>query len=364
MLNDEYIKKLFFIDHQRLNPNYMKPAWLKLHPDINNYLINRYTDSLSLRETLYRILLDIETRPVCPICGGEVRFDANHRFHRNRNGWPFMKYCSMKCGANDKNVIQKRKDTSIKKYGVDNPMKSLDVQEKIKKTNIERYGVENAFASDIIKERIKHTCEIRYGVEHPTQLKATKVKMQETCKKRYGSTSYAKTQEFRDFINDNKNSINAKQYNTKKKNNSFNVSSKEEQLFKLLLIQYPDVIRQYKSSDYPYPCDFYIPSLELYIELNGMWTHGKHPYDVQNDAEKFNIWKDKSSSSKFYITALEVWTKSDPVKRKTAADNNLNYLEIFNNIDLNKIPAYIQENYKRGSKGIHHIIGTDNDKDI
>ena len=61
MLNDEYIKKLFFIDHQRLNPNYMKPAWLKLHPDINNYLINRYTDSLSLRETLYRILLDIET---------------------------------------------------------------------------------------------------------------------------------------------------------------------------------------------------------------------------------------------------------------------------------------------------------------
>ena len=129
----------------------------------------------------------------------------------------------MKCGANDKNVIQKRKDTSIKKYGVDNPMKSLDVQEKIKKTNIERYGVENAFASDIIKERIKHTCEIRYGVEHPTQLKATKVKMQETCKKRYGSTSYAKTQEFRDFINDNKNSINAKQYN-----------KKEEQLFQCI----------------------------------------------------------------------------------------------------------------------------------
>ena len=77
-----------------------------------------------------------------------------------------------------------------------------------------------------------------------------------------------------------------------------------------------------------------------------------------------NISKNCSLSSKFYITALEVWTKSDPAKRKIAADNNLNYLEIFNNIDLNKIPAYIQENYKRGSKGIHHIIGTDNDKDI
>lgn len=353
MLNDEYIKKLFFIDHQRLNPNYMKPAWLKLHPDINNYLINRYTDSLSLRETLYRILLDIETRPVCPICGGEVRFDANHRFHRNRDGWPFMKYCSMKCGANDKNVIQKRKDTSIKKYGVDNPMKSLDVQEKIKKTNIERYGVENAFASDIIKERIKHTNNIKYGVAHPLQNKNIKGKQHLTCKERYGVESYAKSPMYL-----------KKAYNTKKKNKSFNTSSKEELLYELLKVCYSDIVRQYHSLIYPYSCDFYIPSLELYIELNGMWTHGKHPYDVQNDAEKFNIWKDRASSSKFYITALEVWTKSDPTKRKTAADNNLNYLEIFNNIDLNKIPAYIQENYKRGSKGIHHIIGTDNDKDI
>ncbi len=264
-----------------------------------------------------------------------------------------MKYCSMKCGANDKNVIQKRKDTSIKKYGVDNPMKSLDIQKKIKKTNIERYGVENAFASEIIKERIKYINNIKYGVTYPLQNKNIKNKQHLTCKERYGVESYAKSSMYL-----------KKAYNTKKKNKSFNVSSKEEQLFKLLLIQYPDVIRQYRSSDYPYSCDFYIPSLDLYIELNGMWTHGKHPYDVQNDTEKFNIWKDKSLSSKFYITALKVWTESDPAKRKTAADNNLNYLEIFNNIDLNKIPAYIQENYKCDSKGVHHIIGTDNGKDI
>ena len=150
--------------------------------------------------------------------------------------------------------------------------KDYDINNYLTPTQIEQIQKFNVWSKDRLATKIvDHYFMREIGFETPALFKHyAKVKMQETCKKRYGSTSYAKTQEFRDFINDNKNSINAKQYNTKKKNNSFNVSSKEEQLFKLLLIQYPDVIRQYKSSDYPYSCDFYIPSLELYIELNGM----------------------------------------------------------------------------------------------
>lgn len=69
--------------------------------------------------------------------------------------------------------------------------------------------------------------------------------------------------------------------------------------------------------------------MNLYIEYQGTWTHGKHPFDKTNeeDIERLNIWKNKNT--KFYKSAIEVWTIRDPLKRKTAKDNNLNWIEFF-----------------------------------
>ena len=33
----------------------------------------------------------------------------------------------------------------------------------------------------------------------------------------------------------------------------------------------------------------------------------------------------------YYKKAIDVWTQKDPIKRETAKNNNLNYLEIFSN---------------------------------
>lgn len=45
------------------------------------------------------------------------------------------------------------------------------------------------------------------------------------------------------------------------------------------------VIHQYYSKLYPYHCDYYLPLYDLYIELNGIWTHGPHPYDSNNQED-------------------------------------------------------------------------------
>ena len=42
---------------------------------------------------------------------------------------------------------------------------------------------------------------------------------------------------------------------------------------------YNDVIRSYSTDKYPYNCDFYIPSKDVYIECNFHWTHGYMKYD-------------------------------------------------------------------------------------
>ena len=94
-----------------------------------------------------------------------------------------------------------------------------------------------------------------------------------------------------------------------------------------------DIIRQYKSDLYPFSCDFYIKSLDLYIEYNGHWTHGKESFNKTNKEhqEILNNWKKKLKSSKFYTNAIKVWTDLDVRKLETFKKNKLNY-KIFWNI--------------------------------
>ena len=71
--------------------------------------------------------------------------------------------------------------------------------------------------------------------------------------------------------------------------------------------QKPDILRKkiedltpeqinYKDERYPFNCDFYIGDLDIFIELNLHWTHGKEPFDVKNK-ENLKIveqWKEKT----------------------------------------------------------------------
>ena len=73
-----------------------------------------------------------------------------------------------------------------------------------------------------------------------------------------------------------------------------------------------------------------IPDLDLYIEYQGTWTHGLHPFNENNkeDIDKLNLWKSKNS--KYYDNAINTWTIRDVNKRNIAKQNNLNWIEFFN----------------------------------
>ena len=97
--------------------------------------------------------------------------------------------------------------------------------------------------------------------------------------------------------------------------------------------KFPSVIRQYKDKErYPYFCDFYIPELDLFLELNGTWTHGNHPYDMNSkeDNSILNIWKEKSKEHPMYLAAIKTWVVSDVNKRNKAKENHLNFKEVWN----------------------------------
>ena len=69
----------------------------------------------------------------------------------------------------------------------------------------------------------------------------------------------------------------------------------------------------------------------MFIEIQGNWTHGKHPFN-KNDKDDLNIVeKWKSKKSKYYNKAIHDWTVRDVIKRQIAKENGLNYIEIFSN---------------------------------
>ena len=213
-------------------------------------------------------------------------------------------------GLASQELTEKYNETMLLKYGHTNPSQVKEIQEKTKQTNLKKYGAENVYGSDLIIQKIK-----------------------ETNLERYNETSWTKSKEGRKFLKNLTNSqYKDKQYKTKKKNNSFNTSKIENKLELELKEIFPDLETQYKSELYPFNCDFYIPSLDLYIEYNGSWTHGGCFYDENNkeDRDTLEKWKQASEHSRFYQNAVETWTKRDILKLNTVIKNNLNYIAWFN----------------------------------
>lgn len=116
---------------------------------------------------------------------------------------------------------------------------------------------------------------------------------------------------------------------TKRRKGNLNTSKQEDKVFDLLNSKYPNqVIRQYKTEEYPFYCDFYLPFKNLYIEANFSWTHGPHAFDNSSieDLKILEEWKIKSKNSKFFQAAIETWTKRGPLKLSFVKQNNLNFI--------------------------------------
>ena len=241
-------------------------------------------------------------------------------------------------------IIKKKEQTCIDLYGVDNPCKNLAVKAKMIATNNEKYGADFASQTNIVKEKAIQTNLKKYGADFYSQSETYKEtlpeilnKTKETNLKKYGADFYSQSETYKETLPE----IQKKIYRIKKKNNSFNTSAPEKKLLKILQNKFgtPDIEYQYRSFKYPFVCDFYIKSLDLYIELQGSWTHGSEPYNPENPEhiKKLNEWQEKSQTSQFYRNAIDVWTVRDPLKRLTAINNGIKLIEVFDSKTFNEL---------------------------
>nr|DAM31312.1 MAG TPA: endonuclease-like protein [Ackermannviridae sp.] len=376
-VTDDIVKEEFKSKRYVYNPNtlrkYINKIEGKYNKDIYDYLINRYTDSDSLKETLYRIYNGIEEHPKCPTCGKPLIFKGI-----------FFKFCSNICAQSSDEIKQKVKQTCLKKYGVDSYNKTKECKEKVKQTCLkkygveyswqsneckekirqtclERYGVDNSLKSEKIRNKGKQTCLERYGVDNPAKLEKNKEKVKQTCLERYGGIAPIYDSNIKNKIKqtclekygvDNygkslkhkinmstimsSNEMQEHRYGVMTKNHSFNTSKEEDEVYEFLS-QYIDVTRQFNiSSRYPFNCDFYIEDLDMFIECNFHWTHGGHPFDKNSIADQVKVQRWKSKKTKYYDNAIETWLVRDVKKRDKAKEENINYFEFWSLKELKK----------------------------
>ena len=359
------------------------------YPNILEYLNSRYDDSDCMTETIRRIKYKLEERPVCKWCGGHVSFNGYHKGSMHYSACCcsscHAKYTKdkrfetniKKYGRKNFGSAEKVKEYWISHYGVDNPAKTDFVKKKMRETNLRKYGFNCSSKSEIVKEKIKQTCLKRYGVEYTGQIEEAKEKSKKTCLEKYGSEYYIgskdrleKTIEFskqnynvdwftksEEIKNKAKKTMlrrygveysmqipknkeymsylmssyemQERRYNTMKRNHTFNSSSTEEEFFLYIKSRFPKVIRQYKDKNrYPYFCDFYIPELDYFIELQGYYTHGNHPFDPNSneDLQLIEYYKKKYGEDCQPIT---IWSIKDVEKRNCAKRNHLNFKEVW-----------------------------------
>lgn len=208
------------------------------------------------------------------------------------------------------NNQEKRKETCLEKYGVSHQSQCPDVAEKIS----------NSKKSKESQEKYENTMIKRCGVKTPNLSPELRAKYENTLMKNYGVTNPLKNKE-----------IWLKHYETMKENNSFTVSKPEELFYAKLLESYSedDIKRQYLDERYPYKCDFYIVSEDLFIELNFHPSHGKHPFDSNNEEDIKMLEQLKEENSDWANAVIDVWTIRDVEKQNCARKNHLNYKVIY-----------------------------------
>jgi hypothetical protein len=309
---DKILANIFFIDDWHINQSYLnkyKRHYKKKdkYQNIINYIDNRYIDSTSFKETIYRIKHNCEVRPKCKTCGNDVEFIG-------KNNILFRQYCCNRCSGINKDTINKKQQSDKEKH----------------------CGILgwNISSENKVNSR-KNTLISKYGNWENACIELEKLR-QNSVYKKYGVKSLMDLEE-----------VKTKRIKTIKENYSYNNSIEENKAFNILTDFFgkDNVIRQYCSKKYPWACDFYIVDIDLYIECHFSHFHNYKPYTGDNDdLNEIELLKQKSTNIKNkkhvlktqYDNIIYTWTNLDVRKRNKAIENKLNYMEFYNLKELEK----------------------------
>jgi hypothetical protein len=289
----------------------------------------------SIPERIYVVLNNVTTRPVCQTCGGRVNF------RQFTTGYKL--FCGMSCSKRSpasvektritieaagesyyKDIVEKRRETSLVKYGLYSPNQHPDVKERQKLSKVEKYGEDYA---KLNRAKSMQTVLDKYGVKNPFQLgieKARKTK-QSHCP---ASFALLKDKVWLEQEYKHKTTVQIAEqlgvgHSTVSRfliahgidrTNWTSVSGQETEVFDFIKSIYTgEILRNDRKIIYPRELDIVIPEHQLAIEFNGVFWHSS----LDDSKRKAHVSKTEEAENVGY-QVLHIYSTEweDSIKRE------------------------------------------------
>lgn len=201
-----------------------------IEKSLENEDFGEFKDKISLKTKIYFILNGEFKFPTCSGCGKTIFKNVlNLNLGFNHHKTQHDVYCSQTCKNKSSNFsnrlskiekmkfenqqfkeeinkrremtslehhgdkhfrnIEKSRATSLKHFGVSNPMKSEAIKKKAERSCLEKFGVKNPFMNQKCKNKIRATTKLHFGVEISSQSSLVQAKMKESKLRNYGTCS-------------------------------------------------------------------------------------------------------------------------------------------------------------------------------
>ena len=134
----------------------------------------------------------------------------------------------------------------------------------------------------------------------------------------------------------------------------------EDKIQGFLSTKFKDVCRHYRDirysrgSGYLFECDFYIPSEDLFIEINAHPTHNTHPFDLEQDMSEYK--RLVCSTKKWDKNVLNTWVVRDVEKLQVLKNNKLNYVVLYPTNTLEKNLQFNPTKYSYLVEGMFNTL--------
>lgn len=176
--------------------------------ELTNHLVkdHKYT-----AEQLYEYYsYSFETKEAtCPICGKKFTMEWR-QIKKHKDGISKAITCGRTCSSVFMNLLyenpsrrpevkEKKRQTNLKHYGVENVFQAEEVKKKARKTNLKKRGVEYAMQSAEVKDKSKETNLERYNVQHVSQREDIKESKKQKSLDKYGVENVSQAEEVKEL---------------------------------------------------------------------------------------------------------------------------------------------------------------------
>jgi len=232
------------------------------------------------------------------ICGKDGRIDKIGKQYHS---------CEECFKIEQRKRIEKMKQVNLVKYGVENAMHCEEVKNRLIESNIKKYGVKNPMQTDFGKKQLEDACIKKYGVKNVSNLESTRKKISEvkrsksveentiinnkraeTNLKKYGVKHLSSKKDFMKNIFLKKYGVENPMYIQKNVNKCFDnrKQNKLETSFFENVIKKIDIKAERNKLHCGFIIDFYLPSYDIFLEMDGDYWHGKLPFKEDSETGK------------------------------------------------------------------------------